>query len=406
MVKFRTYLNTLRHRYSAHDLLILALVASAFLSYQATIVMGAATVLYLIYSGDIGHIFRSVPGAAYILAFCGLAIVLSMAYGEDQAIYVSFGILLAIILVLFLRYAITQRIFEQAIDLSCALSVLCCLVAILQWLSMPGGRFPSTFYNANYYASIIEIVSLFALYRLITNKGGWKKSLFYGLVLFANLVGLEICECRTAYAVIALAAPVLLALVKRKYLYAYFGIMLFALCVLAVKPDLFPRFFQLSRDFDTRMSIWKSSFLGFLEHPILGSGCLSYARSYSLYGGYPGNHAHNMVLEMLLNYGVVGMGLACAYLFGNVRSILRLYTQRVDCGRAGLSLAIVAAVLIHGLVDATLFWPQTAILAAIVLSSCGIYERSARPARALQPYPASRRSRRAYPAHSSVSFKR
>ena len=53
----------------------------------------------------------------------------------------------------------------------------------------------------------------------------------------------------------------------------------------------------------------------------------------------------------------------------------RMYTEEIDKGRAFLIFTLAFATVVHGITDITIFWPQTFLLLAFVLSSVGIYER-------------------------------
>lgn len=95
--------------------------------------------------------------------------------------------------------------------------------------------------------------------------------------------------------------------------------------------------------------------------------------AFSADGGFAANHAHNLLLDLLVNFGVVGAGLLLAYLAVNLAGIVRMYFSGAERSKSALALSVLATVLVHGLVDATVCWPQTAILVVAVISYSRAY---------------------------------
>ena len=85
-------------------------------------------------------------------------------------------------------------------------------------------------------------------------------------------------------------------------------------------------------------------------------------------GGYPTNHAHNLLLDLLLNYGIAGVCLIAAYLMDNLKPLVRMLKQRSDPRLLSLIVATIVAVAAHGTMDATVFYIQTGMMLAVVLS--------------------------------------
>ena len=103
---------------------------------------------------------------------------------------------------------------------------------------------------------------------------------------------------------------------------------LLALCF----PVLFPRVESIDVAWGQRFSIWKTSLLGILEHPLLGQGAAAYRIVGPKYGGYITFHSHNLLLDGLLNFGLIGMGVFAFYSFTQAR-LLRLRFQN-NIGRS------------------------------------------------------------------------
>lgn len=379
-----------RNAYSADERAVLLLILSLFLSVYLAAACAAAVVIYILVTGKLRETLFGGKGAGYLVLFLAVMLLTTTAYGREFEILVAVGILLCSILVLFMRRVMTQRLFDDLIDTACVMSIWAFAVALLQKLLIRenqfDNRFQSVFVNPNYYAAIIEMVVMFALYKMLTQKRG---RLFYTFVIAFNFSGLAICQCRTAFLVIALSVPCLLLFLGRKKLFLLY--MVLGVCgalLFFFEPGLFPRSEALGDDFGTRWSIWMASLQGFFDRPMLGGGCYTYSRIYALYGGARTTHAHNIILELLLNYGLLGTGAAAAYIASSARQTLRFYFAKQGRASCALCLTILIGVLAHGMVDATVFWPQTGLLAAAIFACPGIYESKGAAAsrlRALRP---------------------
>ena len=172
---------------------------------------------------------------------------------------------------------------------------------------------------------------------------------------------------------------VFLALQHRRRL-ALFVVLAAGACALLALcfPVLFPRVESIDVAWGQRFSIWKTSLLGILEHPLLGQGAAAYRIVGPKYGGYITFHSHNLLLDGLLNFGLIGMGVFAFYGFTQAR-LLRLRFQN-NIGRSVnvLAFSATAAVLaehprIVGMKEASGNISQIAELAAAVRGRMDIY---------------------------------
>jgi len=77
----------------------------------------------------------------------------------------------------------------------------------------------------------------------------------------------------------------------------------------------------------------------------------------------------------MLNYGIVGTAFALFYFYTNIFEIFKIYISGIDKERTSLAIVIVFVVLVHGMLDATVFWPQTGLLVLLIIACSGIYEK-------------------------------
>ncbi len=133
---------------------------------------------------------------------------------------------------------------------------------------------------------------------------------------------------------------------------------------------------------DTRLQLWKAAWQQFRLHPIVGTGSGTY-----LYYGRQFRHAtvqtdpvhaHNEYLELLAEYGIVGLALALMFIDTHLRNGWKSFSRQISRQQDKLSisgnslalamgaLAAVAACLVHSLVDFTLHMPANMLTMAFV----------------------------------------
>lgn len=110
-----------------------------------------------------------------------------------------------------------------------------------------------------------------------------------------------------------------------------------------------------------RLEIWKNAFEMGKEYGLagLGYGYQSFHQYYAHYKmpGYNATHSHNLYLQVWLESGILGLILfiyiAASSIFYNVRAIVK--TDIKGSYKELVSLTTIFAVLLHGLIDYTLF---------------------------------------------------
>lgn len=356
---------------------LLALVAAAFLSVYTIVLALLVLPFYLVFTRRFVPMLRASRGAPLLGLFCVVALAVTIRYGDTRAVALGIGMLFAAVAILFIKYAMTRRAFRLMLTISCAGSLFAFFVALAQrlWLTqfLFQGRACATFVNANFYAAVIEITTLFAVYRML-RPGRLTRTIFYVAVLLANMGGLYLCQSRAAFLVVFGGIALLLALTDRRYLGHACAVVLCMLLLYAGRAVWMPRLDQMSSDLDVgREEIWRTAGRMIRDNLLCGRGYLSYQQFYRAYHGFAANHAHNLLLDLLVNFGVVGAGLLLAYLAVNLAGIVRMYFSGAERSKSALALSVLATVLVHGLVDATVCWPQTAILVVAVISYSRAY---------------------------------
>lgn len=371
--------------------LVLLGVASLYFHYVITIIVLVGILCYLLKEGRIKAIIKEVPRTNFVLVFCAITTVIAMLYGNWLGAGCGVGILLLFVFVFFYRTVATKRMFEVMIDICIILSLLSVVWAVVEYAMIcerlghgffelyiansPKNRVHTGFFNANYYAMMLEFTILMILYKGMQWKS-WKHTLFYTVAVFANLFALLLTGCRTAWIPFAISVPVLILCCG---MYKLFGFSILGIgaagATVLMNPELMKRAAYIGEDFAKRERIWTTAIKGIQAHPLFGEGPLTYYKIYPLYNGHPTQHAHNIFLDPILSHGVIPVLIIAVYFGNNLKEVFRLLKRKIDIAMFGLILSFMITVLLHGLLDYTVYWVQTGALFLIMLSSSSIYFR-------------------------------
>lgn len=315
------------------------------------------------------------PYTRFLFAFLIVTFFVAAIYNNYIGMAYSILIYAVVSCALYIRSIMTRSMFNEAMDLICVGSILSLFVALYQKAStfstMPNYRPVSVFTNANYYGMIIEFVVIIALYRVFTNM---ELSAFYFAVIGLNLIGLYLTASFSSFTALVAAVTVMLYLKKKDRIAFVFILSVVGLMgLLAVFPQLLPRGSQaIDRTLAQRLSIWTASVKGIEQHLFFGRGAMAYQMIYEQFSGYKTYHCHNLILDILLNFGIVGF--ACIGIYVGVQAkLLFLRVRNNICMDMNILMAAAAAaVFVHGLTDVTILWIQTGALFALIYSSTGI----------------------------------
>lgn len=363
----------------------MALTASIFLTVYVEIAMLLVLPIY-IFASKQGFIFwRRKQDVLFLSAFWILSLAVTI-YWHGTAVDILLGVFMifAFVAMIFITYTMTQRTFRMILSFVCFMSPYCFLIALIQRaLGMRwdyGARYSSVFSNPNYYAFYISLVVLFCIYNIIKSESR-KMRIAYTALIPLNLLALELTECRTTYIVLLVVCPVMLFQCgKRKwgwiYMVSLFCFGTFTLLFSESIPFL-PRVDEIAKDITKRFDIWGGAIGSILDAPIFGRGYNTYVRIRDLYDAYGiAKHSHNLLLEVLMDFGLVGAAVLIGYFSINVSKIIRLHRQNKCHQRYALTVSVIVCVLLHGLLDITMLWPQTSLLIMYVVGFSTEYDKT------------------------------
>lgn len=224
-------------------------------------------------------------------------------------------------------------------------------------------RAEATFFNANYYG-LYCIFAILILVYLIQQRIG--KSFWLGILLGLNGIGIILTASRWVYPSLIVALAWLLFWLDKRWARVFGGLAFLGLVALIINPDLMPRAETLAYSFEDRFQLWSVGWEIFKSQPLFGRGPMAYMSFYHLYTDEADMHAHSLYVNLLANYGLVGV----TYLtFLGRRVLYRLY-QLWSLGQRqlwALLTAFILTVFFHGIFDVAIFWIQTGMVFLFVL---------------------------------------
>ncbi len=358
---------------------MLSLTASLFFPYYITL---ACTLIAVVAAVIQKKTRKAVFCSASNLFAMGIMVygaVVSSIYQNIRGILYSLVFLAALIVLFYGKTIMTRSLFDRMMDVACFASVLCMPVAAIQMFWFPwatvDGRPPSTFSNANYYGMMIEFVVIISMYRIFTNPNVKMRKWYVGVIL-VNLIGLYMSMSMSSCMTLFLTMLIYLMIKGKKKSATVLFVLIAFVAFALLSGQIFPRMDTTTDIFRVRIDVWSTALRGIADHALFGMGPGAYELVWPFYGGYPTVHAHNLFLDTLLNFGVIGGCAVFFYMLTQLKMLMKRFQDNVCKNRNILVLVMFAAVLIHGCTDVTSFWIQTGMLFFLVYTSTGIQNRA------------------------------
>ena len=386
----------LKTHFTHHQRYIIVAVFSMFLPFYMCGGILIFLTLRLLWKGEIQKAYRQIPKSRFIIYFSLLSAIVSLFYQNYYGFVCSIGILVILSFVLYYRIHIDSRLFEYITNCIIVLSIFAALYGLIEYIGIlnsynidqfeimifnrPQDRINSVFFNANYYAMMIEFFVCLTFYKILKIKDiklEWKKFIYYVAVIGLNLFVLLLTACRTAWP--ALAGGILIMLIVDKHhktCACILALVIVACIYFLLNPSKFPRVDNIVAYFMTRAGIWEVSIQNIITHPLFGEGPMTYMHIYPLYHGHPTEHAHSIYLDPLLCFGIVGLLTIAPYIYSNIQRLYRLWKLKVDKTLVALIVSFTVMIFIHGILDYTIFFVQTGFLYLLIASSFDVHKHA------------------------------
>jgi len=259
-----------------------------------------------------------------------------------------------------------------------------------------GWRASGFFISPNNFAGYMEVVALMATSFVVWGRAGWGSRTIMGYTAIASLGGVAISGSRGGYLSIAMGFGVLALLSlfawgrmnERNSKLAIAAVSGFLILIVAgiwwamQSSAVSERVGQINDPQNMRLLLWKAALEQFSLSPLWGTGGFSYLYFGRLFRDPSVQndpiHVHNDYLQLLADYGIVGMALFILFLFLHLRSGISSYRQLVgkfsqphqaQSDRLPLvigSISAVAAYMVHSVVDFNMQLPLNALMMAMI----------------------------------------
>ena len=375
---------------------------SVFLPYYITSGVIAAGAVYVLCGSQRRARIVTMPYSKLAFAAAGGGLVISLGYANYTGALASVLILCALTDVFYLRSFMTRRLFDRMMDVVCTGGIFAGLIAVVQKIAGNASTRPCVvFDNPNYFATVMEIAALVAVYRLLANPR--RRNFYFAAAVFSGF-GVYLSGSLSAFAVCA--CGIVFYLVLRGHIKAGIMVAASAVAFALLSGWGLPQIASLLENFSSdpsgsgtavqtvektsaeiltirteaevggsianRFSIWRTALMAVPDHLLLGQGPNTYAMVYSRYLGFASSHAHNMILDVILNYGIIGGGVIFFFALQQFYTAARKVRERKSTTTNLLLIVLCLMMAMHGMTDVTLLWPQTGLLFLLVYSSSGI----------------------------------
>ncbi len=360
------------------------LAASLFFSYFATILVAFGVFVMLIINKRMRAITFSKTSMILLSSIVIIGSLTSTVYKNALGIVGVFGIVAVLLIGQYISAVISKAQYTHIIDFICSLAPIAVITTVGEFIILlinkdttAEFRCGSLFYlHPNYLGTLAAVVAMLCIYRFYTNEAHRLKYILSGVCC---LVCIVLTGSMFAYIEMTVSALIFLICCKK-----WRSLIIFSVCIIVAAiavyfiPELIPRLDQADGTIYNRFIVWDASFEIFKQSPLFGQGVLAYRNAYFTSGGsiggvdmYYTSHAHNILIDSLINFGIIGTGLFIAYFATSWKRVATVVKHCASSYESALVFGILAGTLAHGIVDVTLTWIQTGLLFIIVISCCG-----------------------------------
>lgn len=386
------FIHSLKKHFSKEQLMIILTALSLSTPFYICVPFLLLETLYLLYTKKIINAFKTTPKSKYLIVFILLTLIISLIYQNWIGVGCVVLIFIFISLMLYYRKYINEEVFELILDMLIALSILWAIYGLyeqvqilnrlgydhftLKVFSRRENRLNSVFFNANYYAMMIEFIIMMIGYKIFGTKE-LKKQVYYFITACINFFLLYMTGCRTAFIATAVAMLVFLIINKNYWICSLIGMACIVIGIFfIIHPEQFPRIEKLIDNFTVRTKIWHAAIEGIKAHPLFGQGPMTYMMIFKQYAGHNTQHAHSIYLDPILSFGVIGVTTLIPYILDNCKRLFKVYKQKINLRYVALVISCIVVILLHGTLDYTIFWVHTGMLFLMIASSFEMFKHN------------------------------
>jgi len=388
----------IKNEFSRPQRYMWGMIMALFLPFYMCAAVHVFLCIRLLLSGDIQASFRKVKPWKIVIVFCAISLVTSLVYGNLYGAGCAVMILNMFALVFYWRDHITPDFFEFMTDVLLYMSIVAACYGLIEYIGIinkfdldafelivfntPQNRINSFFFNANYYAMLICFFVGIAVYKILClfkhdspDRNLLRQLFIWIITIFLNLFMLYLTGCRTAWPALIVG---LVAILFFNHSYRLFGVSVAlggsGAAYLAMNPSKIPRISNIYKYLRVRLGIWRVAIANIKTHPIFGEGGMTYYHIYKHYGGHATQHAHNVYIDSVLSFGIVGVALGAVYFADVIKNVRTLYKSHKNDTLVGLMVGMTLMILVHGILDLTIFFVQTAFIYFLIINSYKLFD--------------------------------
>ncbi|MCR8969442.1 O-antigen ligase [Facklamia sp. 7083-14-GEN3] len=373
--------NLIQSEHLEGNLFLLMSISVLFPFYIGSIIIFLTT-LYLLYRHrrELTQIIRK---QSWLFIFLIYSLIISIYFRNYIGVAVTFVLFLLNFLFNFYFQTITPQLLLKQIKIFTWGSIPLAIMAFIKYTYYvfmngydllyifkyhnPQIRAEATFFNPNYYGLYIAMVLVMAIYLMAKSKRSLDRWLSI-VVILLNIISLFLTASRWSIPTCIVGIVLMVFFLKPKIAWLIGFALAGGFLTLFIKPDLLPRFTTLAHAFDDRFAIWYTGWQIFLTSPLIGRGPMTYVTFYYLFADQGKMHAHQLLIDTLANYGIVGLMVLIMAFSHYFRNIIERLLQPKIRSELGLIVSMLVTVLFHGMMDVGIFWIQTGyILLSIIV---------------------------------------
>ena len=368
--------------YDMDEKLIIITCIAMYLPFYIGFAFLAFNLFYYIYTNQIGKIVKEIARTKFLFVFIVYSIVVSVIHQNSYGLMASIAILIFCMFFLFYRNKLTKTLFKDSIRVIVIMTGLTFIATIAKYgilflqndMSLMAlaeysaeNREISNYFNSNYYAMVCEMMIIVTGYLAHKSKKKIHKVLYICLTILA-FGALILTGSRSGLATAVLLLVLMnLKLTKTKIGWIEVGIALFIGINIIGETGLFPRFGTMEHAVGLREKIWREALHIIDQNWLTGVGPLGIHSEVHSIGSRVVHHSHNIILDGLVNFGVMGIAL----IFPFAKRIRDEVHHAKKSPYYTVILFLTAVIIIHGMVDVTIFWHQTAFIYFVFAISMG-----------------------------------
>ena len=369
--KAREYLN-------AQNLIIM-LCVGAFLPYVFSVITCVIAFLVIITSPNLQKGLFNFKGSMLMFVFLAYSMAVAFLNRNALGMLVAPVFFCVFVVFCFVRQNIKKETFDTCLTAVCFTVFPAFLTAVLEILLQSGNneliyRYASFYGNANWFGSLTAAIVIICAYKIVSAGG---RAWFYYAVAIVGAMNIYLSG--SLFAIIEVIVGVAIYLLLSKH-YRLFCLMVICgslgVILITTIPELLPRLSESSMTTGYRVRIWGIAIREIANRPFFGRGFMAYSEIQALYeGSYSTVHGHNLIIDCLINFGIVGTAILTALLYFMFRRVVAVLCSDRDSVVAILIVSFAAAVFAHSFTDITFFWIQTGVFYMVMLGGIGCEER-------------------------------